>query len=96
MFWAIWSILRPFGLFYGHLVYFVAIWYILLPFGIFYGNLVYIPRFGMLHIEKSGNPGLTHGLAKLLGLAVFIGKQKYLKPPLIVNETLRGLGFRET
>jgi hypothetical protein len=66
------------------------------PFGLFYGNLVYIPRFGMLHIEKSGNPGLTHGLAKLLGLAVFIGKQKYLKPPLIVNETLRGLGFRET
>jgi hypothetical protein len=39
-----------FGLFYGHLVYF-------LPFGIFYGYLVYFPRFGTLSVEKSGNPG---------------------------------------
>jgi hypothetical protein len=28
LFLAIWSILRPFSLFYGHLVYFVVIWYI--------------------------------------------------------------------
>jgi hypothetical protein len=61
---AIWSI-QTFGifcghlvyfvaiwLFCGHLVYFVAIWYILWPFGIF------LPRFGMLHPQKSGNPGL--------------------------------------
>jgi hypothetical protein len=34
-FMAIWYILRPFGIFYGHLVYFTAIWYILRPFGIF-------------------------------------------------------------
>jgi hypothetical protein len=27
-FMAIWSILRPFGLFYDHLVYFTAIWYV--------------------------------------------------------------------
>jgi hypothetical protein len=33
--------LRLFGIFYGHLVYFMAIWYILLPFGIFYCHLVY-------------------------------------------------------
>jgi hypothetical protein len=33
--------LRPFGIFYGHLVYFMAIWYILWLFGIFYGYLVY-------------------------------------------------------
>jgi hypothetical protein len=43
-FMAIWYILRPFGIFWGHLVYFEAIWYI-------------FPRFGMLYPEKSGNPG---------------------------------------
>jgi hypothetical protein len=40
-FMAIWSILRPFGIFCGHLVYFVAIWSILRPFGLFCGHLVY-------------------------------------------------------
>jgi hypothetical protein len=30
---------RGFGVFYGHLVYFMAIWYILWQFGIFYGHL---------------------------------------------------------
>jgi hypothetical protein len=45
---AIMSILRPDGIFYGHLVVpilvqFLVIWYI-------------FPRFGMLHREKSGNP----------------------------------------
>jgi hypothetical protein len=65
---AIWSIFRPFGLFFGHLVYFE-------PLGIFYVHLVYcsaiwyilshlvylmvfdifFPRFGM-NQEKSGNP----------------------------------------
>jgi hypothetical protein len=39
------------GIFYDHLVYFVTIWSILRPFGIFF------PRFGILHQEKSGNPG---------------------------------------
>jgi hypothetical protein len=29
----------PFGLFYGHLAYFMAIWSILWPFGLFYGHL---------------------------------------------------------
>jgi hypothetical protein len=42
-FMAIWSILRPFGVLCGHLVFFMVIWYIL-------------PRFGMLYQEKSGNP----------------------------------------
>jgi hypothetical protein len=42
-FTAIWSILRPFGLFYGRLVYFTAIW---CTFSIF----------GMLYQEKSGKP----------------------------------------
>jgi hypothetical protein len=46
---AIWSICRPFGLFYCHLVYFTAIWSILLPFGLF-------SRFGKFYQEKSGNP----------------------------------------
>jgi hypothetical protein len=52
----IWNILQSFGVFYGHVVYFMAIWYILWPFG----NAVVIwyifPRFGMLCQEKSGNP----------------------------------------
>jgi hypothetical protein len=36
---------RSFGVFCGHLVYFMVIWYI-------------FSRFGMLHQEKSGNPAL--------------------------------------
>jgi hypothetical protein len=40
---AIWSILRPFSILFGHLV-------------LFYGYLVYFSRFGMLCKEKSGNP----------------------------------------
>jgi hypothetical protein len=40
----IWSILRPFDIFYGHLVCFLVIWYI-------------FPHFGILYQEKSGNPG---------------------------------------
>jgi hypothetical protein len=43
-FMAIGSILRPFGIFYGHLVDFVAI------------LVLWFPRFGMLYQEKSGNP----------------------------------------
>jgi hypothetical protein len=34
----------PFGIFWGHLVYFMDIWYI-------------FPDFGMLYQEKSGSPG---------------------------------------
>jgi hypothetical protein len=45
------------GIFDRHLVYLTAIGYILWPFGIFCGNFVYFYRFGMLHGEKSGNPG---------------------------------------
>jgi hypothetical protein len=37
----IWNILWSFGIFCGHLVYFVVIWYILWSFGIFCGHLVY-------------------------------------------------------
>jgi hypothetical protein len=50
-FTAIWYILWPFGMFCGHLVYFEAIWYSLWLLGI------YFSRFGMLHQDKSGNPG---------------------------------------
>jgi hypothetical protein len=39
-FMAIWNILWPFGIIYGHLEYFMAIWYNLWPFGIIYGHLV--------------------------------------------------------
>jgi hypothetical protein len=38
------SILRSFGIVYGHLVHFMANWYI-------------YSHFGMLYQEKSGNPG---------------------------------------
>jgi hypothetical protein len=48
-----WYILCPFGLFYGHLWYFVAIWDILC-------FLIYLFRFGTLYQEKSGNPGANH------------------------------------
>jgi hypothetical protein len=44
-------ILWPFGIFKN-------IWYVLWPFGIFRGHLVNFPRFCMLYLEKSGNPGL--------------------------------------
>jgi hypothetical protein len=33
-------ILLSFGIFYGHLIYFMVIWNILWPFDIFYGHLV--------------------------------------------------------
>jgi hypothetical protein len=59
-FMAIWTILGPFGLFYGHLVYFEGIWYILWLFGIF------SPVFGMLYQEKSGNPAVV-GRLTILG-----------------------------
>jgi hypothetical protein len=36
IFWAILSILRPNGIFYGHLVHFVVIWYIFSRSGKFY------------------------------------------------------------
>jgi hypothetical protein len=41
-FMATWSILRSFGIFWGHLVYSMVIWYIF---------------FGVVHKEESGNPG---------------------------------------
>jgi hypothetical protein len=46
---AIWYILWPFGISYGHLVHFVAIWDILWPLGIF-------SRLGILYQFKSGKP----------------------------------------
>jgi hypothetical protein len=57
-FMAIWSILRPSGIFCGHLVYFTAIWYILWPFGIVYGYLVYFSRLGLLYEGKYDSPAL--------------------------------------
>jgi hypothetical protein len=55
----IWNILWPFGIFYGHLEYFMAIWNILWPFGIFYRHLGYFMTIwyifcgsGIMHQEK--------------------------------------------
>jgi hypothetical protein len=49
-----------FGLFYGHLAYFVAIWSILRPFGLFCGHLIYFMVIWYIFpvMEKSGKPGL--------------------------------------
>jgi hypothetical protein len=41
-----WSILRPFDIFYGHLVYCMVIWYI-------------FPRFGILYQKNLANQLLT-------------------------------------
>jgi hypothetical protein len=49
VFMAIWSILQPFGIFCGNVVYFMVIWYT-------------FPHFGMLSQEKSGNPGAVTGI----------------------------------
>jgi hypothetical protein len=58
----IWPILRPLEIFYCHLVYFVVIWYIFLHFGI-------------LHQEKSGNPGRgTHFFRRKLILALIFNQ----------------------
>jgi hypothetical protein len=38
----LWYIFWPFGIFYGHLEYFMGIWYNLWPFGIVCGHLVCI------------------------------------------------------
>jgi hypothetical protein len=42
-FMAIWDILRPFGVFYGHFGHLVVIWYILLRFGLFYQEKIWQP-----------------------------------------------------
>jgi hypothetical protein len=39
-------ILWPFGIYYGHLVYFMTFW----------AFCIFSPHFGILHQEKSGNP----------------------------------------
>jgi hypothetical protein len=46
------------GLLYGHLAYFTGIWYILRSFGNI-GIIWYsFHRFGVLCLEKSGNPAI--------------------------------------
>jgi hypothetical protein len=45
---AIWYVLWPSGMFYGHLACFMAIWHVLGLFVTFKGNLVYFIRFGKL------------------------------------------------
>jgi hypothetical protein len=76
--------MQPFGLFYGHLVYFMviwyivcmAIWYILWQFDIPYGRLVYFmdiwyifPFWYDVNKNKSGNPGAKYcGFRRLNGV----------------------------
>jgi hypothetical protein len=42
---------------FGHLVCLNYIWYILWPYGIFCVHWVYFSGFGILSLEKFGNPG---------------------------------------
>jgi hypothetical protein len=63
------SILPPFGLFRGHLVYFMAIWYILWPFGTFCGHFGIFFPFGILYQEQSGNPALIRRRSLAQGLS---------------------------
>jgi hypothetical protein len=55
----IWNILRPFSIFYVHLVYFIVNWYML-------------SRFGILYQEKSGNPAWVRFLQWLMSLNIGI------------------------
>jgi hypothetical protein len=57
------SILQPFGILYGYLVYFMAIWYTLSPFGVFCGHFGIFSHFCMLYLPKSVNPDLYTGSA---------------------------------
>jgi hypothetical protein len=52
-FMSTWNILCPLGIFYGHLVYLIEGWYI------FWTFLILFSCFGILQLEKSGNPGLA-------------------------------------
>jgi hypothetical protein len=51
---AIWSILLPFGIVCGHLVYFVAIWYILRSFGMIFPILVSCTKKNLATLERRG------------------------------------------
>jgi hypothetical protein len=63
---AVWSILRPYVILGGHLVYFVVIWYIFL-------------RFGILYQEKSGNTGhVTADACAKFSNHTFVGRNKNL------------------
>jgi hypothetical protein len=44
-------------IFYGHLECFMDIWDIVGPFGTLRVHLVHVSCFGVMHQEKSGNPG---------------------------------------
>jgi hypothetical protein len=54
----LWSVLRPFGIFNGHLVYFGFVWYI-------------FSRFGMLYQEKSGKPWTRLGVEENSSFSCF-------------------------
>jgi hypothetical protein len=59
-------ILWPFGIFYGHFVYFMAIWYI-------------FPRFGVLHQEKIGNPDFKEYIfCPQIGIIILPNSRKIL------------------
>jgi hypothetical protein len=83
---AIWYILWPFGIFYGHLVYFMAIWYILWPFGIFFQFLNVAP-------SKIWQPWSYHNFNSWIALRTLDGLkmsqfEKLLSVPQMVFKKL--------
>jgi hypothetical protein len=77
------------------LVYFMALWSVLWLFGIFYGHLVYfglvsyifLPRFGMLHKEKSGNTGQMSA-PSYVQIVALPGKPQHFGISEIYQETI--------
>jgi hypothetical protein len=60
--------LRPRNGNFGHILWpfwhFKTIWCKLSPFILYCVHVVYISHFGILHLEKSGNPGPKHFLSR--------------------------------
>jgi hypothetical protein len=66
------------NIFNGHLVYFTANWYILWPFGYVVVIGYIFTRFGILWLEKSGNPdaavcGGMQKVSSFLAQPTFVG-----------------------
>jgi hypothetical protein len=70
-------ILSPFGIFQGHLGYFMTLWYILCSFGTFF------LLFGIMHQEKSGNPARDLVLRRQSTFFCFADDERWNRLPVI-------------
>jgi hypothetical protein len=64
----IWPVLLLLEIFHDHLVYFVVIWYV-------------YPRFGILYLEKSGNPVAHLVVLENRGSGKLVGDLRQSEPP---------------